>query len=164
MIIILINIIILIILILIMITTVQVYAGNSKGRSDTLVIAENILLREDTTKVTMIIYGHLCNNSIIILFHNHLWWHKYISNRRPSYHLTWYWQSPCTWSLGELRLVSQPTAPDLSVVHGAPDKPTCNQHLWIPPAIYFFLELQLVSEPAVPGLPSINQHLSSHKS
>ena len=65
-------IVIIIIVIFITITTVQVYAGNSKGRSDTLVIAENILLREDTTKVTMIIYGHLCNNSIIILFHNHL--------------------------------------------------------------------------------------------
>ena len=55
------------IVILIMITTVQVYAGNSKGRSDTLVIAENISLREDTTKVMMIIN----HDSIIILIHNH---------------------------------------------------------------------------------------------
>ena len=60
-------IIIVIIIMLIMITTVQVYAGNSKGRSDTLVIAESISLREDTTKVMMIIYDDL----IIILIRNH---------------------------------------------------------------------------------------------
>ena len=58
-------IVITIITIIMMMITVQVYSGNSKGHSDTLVIAESVSLREDTTKV----YDHNYHNGKILIYH-----------------------------------------------------------------------------------------------